>query len=58
MRAGARTSSPSVVTMKSMFLKHTCALGTQPTPWLAIRGLMWTTKYARGPYLARQLSMF
>jgi hypothetical protein len=31
---------------------------TQLTPWLAINGLMWMTKQAKGPYLARQLSMF
>jgi hypothetical protein len=32
--------------------------GVQLTPWLAIRGLMWMTKRAKDPYLARELSVF
>ena len=55
---GACANSPSVVTMKSRFSKRTCMLGTQLTPWLVIRGLMWISRRVKGPYLARQLSVF
>jgi hypothetical protein len=49
----SRTNSPSVVMMKSRFSKRTCAVGTQLMSWLAIRGLLKTTRHAKGPYLAR-----
>jgi hypothetical protein len=58
MRAESRANPPSAVTKKSRLPKCTCAPGTQLTPWLAIRGLMWMTKCAKGPYLARQLLVF
>jgi hypothetical protein len=31
---------------------------TQLTPWLAIRGLLWTIRRAKGPYLVCQLLVF
>jgi hypothetical protein len=50
---GSRTNSPFVVMMKSRFLKRTCVVGTQLMSWLAIRGLLKTTRCVKGPYLAR-----
>jgi hypothetical protein len=47
--ARARASIPSVVTRKSRLLERTCAPGVQPTPWLAIHGLMEVTKHAKIP---------
>jgi hypothetical protein len=54
----ALTSSPFVVMTKSSLLKCTCALGTQLMPRLAIRSLVVTSRRAKSPYLARQLSVF
>jgi hypothetical protein len=57
-RARARTSSPYVVTKKSMLPKRMCMSGTQLPPWLAIRGLLKMMRRTKGPYLVCQLSMF
>jgi hypothetical protein len=54
----ALTSPPSVVMTKSRLPKHTCASGTQLMPRLAIQSLVMTSRHAKFPYLARQLSVF
>ena len=58
MVAEAYANSPSIMVMKSRSPKDTCALETQLTLRLAIRGLVYTSRRAKVPYLALQLSVF
>ena len=58
MATGAYANSPSIMLMKYRSLKHTCMPRIQLTLRLAIRGLVWMSRCAKGPYLARQLSVF
>jgi hypothetical protein len=49
---------PSMVTVKSRLPKRPGALGAEAPVWLAIHGLLESTKCAKHPYLVHQLSVF